>query len=114
MSLDLKGFSPAWAFTAGRGCVNSSDSFCYNCGELVVKKQQRNIADIVRYKSRRPGQPIGLCKANVKCKAMHWTQKMWASRTLEVEEKNADSGHQENIRDSTSHQEGTQKAVFLE
>ena len=30
-----------------RGCVNSSDSFCYICAEFVVKKQQRNITDFV-------------------------------------------------------------------
>ena len=30
-----------------RGCVNSSESFCYFCGEFVVKKQQRNITDFV-------------------------------------------------------------------
>ena len=30
-----------------RGCVNSSESFCYLYGEFVVKKQQRNITDFV-------------------------------------------------------------------
>ena len=30
-----------------RGCVNSPESFCYICGEFVVKKQQRNITDFV-------------------------------------------------------------------
>ena len=30
-----------------RGCVNSSESFCCICAELVVKKQQRNITDFV-------------------------------------------------------------------
>ena len=30
-----------------RGCVNSSKSFCYICGEFVVKKQQRKVTDFV-------------------------------------------------------------------
>ena len=30
-----------------RGCVNFSESFCYICGEFVVKKQQRNITNLV-------------------------------------------------------------------
>ena len=34
-------------FMASRGCVNSPDSFCYICGELVVKKQLRKITDFV-------------------------------------------------------------------
>jgi hypothetical protein len=33
---------------ASRDCVNSPDSFCYICGEVVVKKQQRNISDFVK------------------------------------------------------------------
>lgn len=33
---------------ASRGCVNSPDSFCYICGELVVKKQQRVLTDFVK------------------------------------------------------------------
>lgn len=31
-----------------RGCVNCPDSFCYICGEFVVKKQQRSITDFVK------------------------------------------------------------------
>ena len=27
--------------------INSSESFCYICGEFVLKKQQRNITDFV-------------------------------------------------------------------
>ena len=30
-----------------RGCVNSSEGFCYICGEFVVKKNQRNITNFV-------------------------------------------------------------------
>ena len=30
-----------------RGCVNSSENFCYICGEFVVIKQQRNITNFV-------------------------------------------------------------------
>ena len=30
-----------------RACVNSSESFCYICGEFVVKKQQRNFTGFV-------------------------------------------------------------------
>jgi hypothetical protein len=33
---------------ASRDCVNSPDSFCHICGEVVVKKQQRNISDFVK------------------------------------------------------------------
>jgi len=33
---------------ARRDWVNSPDSFCYICGEAVVKKQQRNISDCVK------------------------------------------------------------------
>ena len=34
-------------FMASRGCVNAPDSFCYICGEFVVKKQQRKITEFV-------------------------------------------------------------------
>lgn len=33
---------------ASRGCKNSPDSFCYICGEFVIKKHQRNIAEFVK------------------------------------------------------------------
>ena len=33
---------------ASRGCVNSPDSFCYICSELVVKKQQQIIMDFAQ------------------------------------------------------------------
>jgi hypothetical protein len=33
---------------ASRDCVNTPDSFCYICGEVVVKKQHRNISDFVK------------------------------------------------------------------
>ncbi|XP_065681993.1 uncharacterized protein LOC136095388 [Hydra vulgaris] len=32
---------------ATRGCINSSDWFCYICGNYTIKKQQRNISDFV-------------------------------------------------------------------
>ena len=33
---------------ASRDCVSCPDSFCYICGEVVLKKQQRNISDSVK------------------------------------------------------------------
>lgn len=33
---------------ASRGCINNPNSFCYICGEYVVKKRQRNITDFVK------------------------------------------------------------------
>jgi len=33
---------------ASRYCVNSTESFCYIFGEVVVKKQRRNISDFVK------------------------------------------------------------------
>lgn len=33
---------------SNRGCKNSADSFCYICGEFVIKKHQRNITDFVK------------------------------------------------------------------
>lgn len=33
---------------SNRGCKNSADSFCYICGEFVIKKHQRNITDFVQ------------------------------------------------------------------
>jgi hypothetical protein len=33
---------------ATRGCVNSPNSFCYICGEYILKKQHRNITEFVK------------------------------------------------------------------
>ncbi|GBL87024.1 hypothetical protein AVEN_218731-1 [Araneus ventricosus] len=33
---------------ATRGCSNDPNKFCYICGELTIKKQQRNITDFVK------------------------------------------------------------------
>ncbi|GFU89569.1 uncharacterized protein TNCV_4538911 [Trichonephila clavipes] len=33
---------------ATRGCVNSPTCFCYICGSYTVKKQQRNISNLVQ------------------------------------------------------------------
>ncbi|GBM75175.1 hypothetical protein AVEN_99570-1 [Araneus ventricosus] len=33
---------------APRGCVISSDNFCFICGEYTVKSQLRNISDFVK------------------------------------------------------------------
>ena len=33
---------------ANRGCKNSPNTFCYACGDFVVKKLQRNIIDFVK------------------------------------------------------------------
>ncbi|GBM98274.1 hypothetical protein AVEN_168799-1 [Araneus ventricosus] len=33
---------------ATRGCSNDHNKFCYICGELTMKKQQRNITDFVK------------------------------------------------------------------
>lgn len=41
-----------------RKCVNSPDSFCFICGEFMVKKQQLNITDFVK----------NVCFVNVKLK----------------------------------------------
>ena len=82
-----------------RGCVNSSESFCCICGELVVKKQQRNITDFVcgdlKAISVVLGQqggytkfPCFLCEWDSRAKAKHWNQKVWPKRTLKVGEKN--------------------------
>lgn len=41
---------PALLFStmSTRGCKNSANSFCYICGEFVIKKHQRNITDFVK------------------------------------------------------------------
>ncbi|GBL81380.1 hypothetical protein AVEN_143679-1 [Araneus ventricosus] len=33
---------------ATRGCYNDLNKFCYICGEVTIKKQQRNITDFVK------------------------------------------------------------------
>jgi len=33
---------------ANRGCKNSPNTFCYMCGDFVVKDHQRNITDFVK------------------------------------------------------------------
>ncbi|GBN18850.1 hypothetical protein AVEN_188287-1 [Araneus ventricosus] len=33
---------------ATRGCSNDPNKFCYICGELTIKKQQRNVTDFVK------------------------------------------------------------------
>ena len=33
---------------ANRGCKNFPNSFCYICGEFVIKKNQRNITEFVK------------------------------------------------------------------
>ena len=70
-----------------RGCVNSSESVCYICGEFVVKKQERNITDFIcgdlKVISMILGQhggytkfPCFLCEWNSRAKANHWNQKV--------------------------------------
>ena len=82
-----------------RGCVNSSESFCYLCGEFVVKKQQRNITDFVcgdlKVISMILGQqggytkfPCFLFEWDSRAKAKYWNQKVWLKRPLKVGEKN--------------------------
>ena len=71
-----------------RGSVNSSESFCYICGEFIVKKQQRNITDFVcgdlTVISMILGQqggytkfPCFLCEWDSCAKAKYWNQKVW-------------------------------------
>jgi hypothetical protein len=33
---------------ATKGCIKSPDTFCYVCGQFVIKKQRRNITDFVK------------------------------------------------------------------
>ena len=47
---DVKGLSLVYTFMtvmASRGCVNTPDRFCYICGELLVKKQERKLTNFV-------------------------------------------------------------------
>ena len=72
-----------------RGCVNSSESFCYICGEFVVKKRQRNITDFVCGDLKVISMIHGQQGEWDSCaKAKHWNQKVWSKRTLKVGEKN--------------------------
>ena len=64
-----------------RGCVNSSESFCYICGEFVVKKQHRNITEFVCV-------DLKVISMILRQQAKHWNQKVCPKRTLKVGEKN--------------------------
>ena len=84
---------------ASRGWVNSSESFCYICGEFVVKKQQRNLTDFVcgdlKVISLILGQqggytnfPCFLCEWDCCAKArINWNQKVWLKKNIEGQRK---------------------------
>ena len=39
---------PAMSCSRGRSCCNDPDSFCYICGEYILKEYKRSITDFVR------------------------------------------------------------------
>ena len=75
---------PAMSCSRRRSCCNDLDSFCYICGEYILKEHERSITDLVRKVYRayfgvklgdqdKPWAPHVVCKSCVEHLQM-WTK----------------------------------------